>query len=141
MITLRAPTCPSPPLMKKTVWTLQILLALAFAGSGSMKLFQDGATLRADPRMGWSTGFTDTQIKLIGGAEVAGAVGLIAPAALGIAPVLTPIAGIALSVLMAGGAFTHLQRQESPVAPAVLGVLALVVAILRFRLADPKRAP
>jgi hypothetical protein len=119
--------------MKKLLWTLQLLLAFAFAGSGSMKLFKSGSELRADPRMGWANDFSDEQIMLIGGAEVVGAVGLVVPAATGIATVLTPVAAVSLATVMGGAVATHVRRGEPPVAPAVLGLLALTVAALRFR--------
>jgi len=38
--------------------------------------------------MGWAQDFSDSSVKFIGAAEVAGAIGLIAPAATGILPVL-----------------------------------------------------
>jgi DoxX-like family len=119
--------------VNKALWIVQVLLALAFAGSGGMKLATAPADLRANPAMGWSTQYTDGQIKAIGAAEVAGAIGLIAPAATGIMPVLTPIAGAALSVLMSGAAVVHLQRDEPPIAPIVLSVLSLAVCVLRLR--------
>ena len=67
--------------MNKLVWTLQILAAVAFAGAGTMKLVTAPSALRAKVQMGWSTEFSDGAIKAIGAAEVAGAVGLVAPAA------------------------------------------------------------
>jgi hypothetical protein len=120
--------------MKKLTWTLQILLALAFAGAGSMKLFTPGAELRADPRMGWTTDFSDGQIQLIGAAEAAGAIGLVVPAATGIMPVLTPVAAVALSAVMGGAVVTSVRRGEPPVVPAVFALLLLAVAVLRFRM-------
>ena len=117
--------------MKKVVWTLQVLLAIAFAGAGSAKLMTPKAEL--EQNMAWATDFSETQIRAIGAAEVAGAIGLIFPAALGVVPVLTPAAAAALAVLMAGAAMTHLQRGEPPFAPIVLGALAALVAFLRFR--------
>ena len=123
--------------MKKVLWTLQILLAVAFIASGGMKLTTSREALLANPRMGWATGFSAGQIKAIGAAEVAGAVGLIAPAATGIATILTPVAGVALAVLMSGAAVTHMQRGEAPAVPVVLALLALTVAVLRFRMGAP----
>ena len=119
--------------MKKLAWTLQIILALAFGASGSMKLFGSTDQLRADPRMGWVNDFSNEQVKAIGGAELAGAVGLIVPAATAIVPVLTPVAAGALGLLMSGAAYTHVRRNERPVAPLVLGLLAFTVAALRLR--------
>jgi hypothetical protein len=119
--------------MRKAIWFLQVIVALAFTGSGAMKLLTPSDTLRANPSMAWSTGFNDGQIKAIGAAEVAGAVGLVAPAATGILPILTPLAGVALALLMSGAAYTHVERAESPVGPLVLGILALAAALLRWR--------
>ena len=119
--------------MNKLVWTLQILAALAFAGAGAMKLTTAPADLRANAAMGWANDFSDGAIRAIGAAEVAGAVGLIAPAATGIAPMLTPAAGLGLAALMGGAAYTHMQRGEPFVAPLVLGLLALVAGALRAK--------
>lgn len=119
--------------MNKVIWTLQALTSLAFAGAGGMKLATPPEQLRANPQMGWTTDFGDRDIKAIGAAEVLGAVGLIVPAATGIVPVLTPVAGASLAVLMGGAAATHVRRGEPVVAPAVLAVLALLSGGLRWR--------
>jgi hypothetical protein len=70
---------------------------------------------------------------MIGAAEVAGAFGLVVPAATGIVPVLTPIAAGALAVLMAGATVTHVRLGEPFTFPLVLMILSLVVAWLRLR--------
>ncbi len=75
----------------------------------------------------------DAYMPMIGTAEVAGAVGLIVPAATGILPILTPIAGACLVVLMAGAVNVHAGRGEAFIPPLVLGLLAAAVAMLRFR--------
>lgn len=118
--------------MKKTVWTLQILLALAFAAAGGMKLVTPRAQLVSNG-MGWAQDFSDAQVKLIGTAEVLGAIGLVAPSATGLLPVLTPVAAAGLAVLMGGAVLTHVSRGEPPMAPLVLAILAAVVAWLRLR--------
>lgn len=120
--------------MNKAAWVLQALVALVFLMSGGTKLATPKAELRQDPRMAWTQDFSDGAISAIGAGEVAGAVGMIAPAATRIAPLLTPAAGVGLAALMGGAAFTHMGRGESPVAPLVLGALALVAAALRYRL-------
>jgi hypothetical protein len=119
--------------MNKLIWTLQIVAALAFGASGGMKIVTAPADLRANPAMGWATDFSDGAIRAIGAAEVAGAVGLIVPAATGIAPMLTPAAGVGLALLMAGAANTHLQRNEPAVPATVLGALALIAGLLRAK--------
>ena len=117
----------------KAAWTLQILLALVYLGAGGAKLSTPAEKLRANPQMAWTNDFSDRAIQAIGAAEVAGAIGLVAPAATGILPILTPAAGAGLAALMLGAAGTHVSRGESPVAPLVLGALALAAAYLRFR--------
>jgi hypothetical protein len=119
--------------LNKLIWTLQILAALAFGAGGGMKLVTAPADLRANPAMGWATDFSDGAIRAIGAAEVAGAVGLLVPAATGIAPLLTPAAGVGLAMLMGGAAYTHLQRNEPAVPPIVLGALALAAGVLRAK--------
>jgi uncharacterized membrane protein YphA (DoxX/SURF4 family) len=111
--------------MNKALWTLQILLAVAFAGAGSTKLLTPKSELAAN--MGWVDDFSEVQIKLVGAAEVVGAIGLIAPMAVGVVPILTPVAGVGLAALMAGAVATHVGRGEPPYAPLVLAVLAAAV--------------
>jgi DoxX-like family len=86
--------------------------------------------------MGWVEDFSPGAVKSIGTLEVLAAVGLILPAALGIAPVLVPLAAVGLAVLMAGAIITHLRRHEAQViashGPARLG---------RPRRAGPLRPP
>ena len=118
--------------MSIVLWVFASLLALAFLAAGSVKLFRPRVALLADPRMGWAIEFSDAQVKLIGLAEVLGAIGLIAPAALGAQPLLGPIAAVALAVLMTGAVFTHVRRGESPVPAGVLATVSLVVAVLFY---------
>ena len=118
--------------MNVFLWILQILLAVAFMAAGLMKVTQPRAKLQTT--MGWVEDFSDTNVKLIGAAEVLGAIGLVLPWWTGIAKVLTPIAALGLAVAMAGAIIVHIRRNELPrVAPAAaLLVLSAVVAIGRF---------
>jgi hypothetical protein len=111
-------------------WILSGLLALAFLAAGSMKALTPRRKLAE--RMKWTESFTDAQVKLIGIAEVAGALGVILPAATGVLPVLSPIAALCLAVLMGGAVRTHLRLNEAIAPPAVLGALALLVAAARI---------
>ncbi|MGC5225298.1 DoxX family protein [Micromonospora sp. DT81.3] len=61
-----------------------------------------------------------------------GAIGLILPPLLGIAPVLSPIAAIALAALMLGAIVVHIRRKESFLPPLILAVLSIVAAVLGF---------
>ena len=119
--------------MNITLWIIAGLLAAAFLAAGAMKLAQPKAKL-AESGMAWTEDFSDGQVKAIGVVEVLGALGLILPAALDIAPILTPIAaaGLAISQLLA--AVVHLRRGEKQMLPInlVLAALAAFVAVMRF---------
>jgi len=119
--------------MDIVLWILAGVLALAFAGAGFLKLTTPREAL-IEKGMAWANDFSAQGVRAIGAIEVVGAVGLILPGALDIAPVLTPLAALGLALTMAGAVVVHLRRGESKEsAPAlVLGVLALVLAILRF---------
>jgi prepilin signal peptidase PulO-like enzyme (type II secretory pathway) len=82
--------------------------------------------------MGWANDFTAGQIKLIGLAEIAGAIGLLAPWATQIVPVLTPIAAACLAFIMLGAVRIHATRKEPWAPPLVLAVLCAFVAVGRL---------
>ncbi|GAB3241902.1 DoxX family protein [Kineosporia babensis] len=120
--------------MNVVLWVLAAVLAGAFAMAGSMKLAKSKEQLQASG-MAWTEDFTQGQVRAIGAIEVLGALGLILPAAFGIAPILTPLAAAGLFLAMAGAVVVHLRRGEGigAAAPAlVLGLLSLFVAIMRF---------
>ncbi|MCS5485812.1 DoxX family protein [Curtobacterium flaccumfaciens pv. beticola] len=112
-------------------WIISGLIALAFLGAGLMKLARPKEAL-ASSGMGWTEDFTTGPVKLIGAAEVVGAIGLALPPLLGVATILSPIAAIALAVLMIGAVVIHLRRSEPFIAPLVLALLSIVSAILGF---------
>lgn len=113
------------------LWATQILLALVFGAAGAMKLARSKAQLAANPHLGWVQSVPEAQIKLLAAAELLGAIGLIAPTATGIAPLLARAAAAGLAALMGGAVATHMNRQEPAAVPATLAVLAIVVATLR----------
>jgi hypothetical protein len=117
--------------MNIALWVLQGLLAFIMLAAGGMKVASPKAKLTANPRMAWANDFSETQIKLIGLAEVLGGIGLIVPWATHILPILTPTAAACLAVIMLGAAATHIKRKEPP-APAVLALLCVGVAVGRF---------
>ena len=119
--------------MNTLLWIVAGVLALVFLAVGLMKLTQPRDKLVASGQ-GWAEDFSDGAVKGIGALEVLGAIGLVLPALLDVAPVLVPLAALGLTLLMAGAAITHLRRKELPnvVANVVLGGLALFVAIMRF---------
>lgn len=112
------------------------LIALLALGAGTLKLVRSREQLQAmgEPQA-WTEDFTDLQVKLIGVAEVLGALGLILPMATGIAPVLSPIAGLGIAVLQAGAFVVHARRgneRSNMIVNMVLFALAGAAAVLGF---------
>ena len=118
--------------MNVALWIIQIVLAAAFLIAGTTKVLTPREKLRE--RMAWVDDFSQTSVRLIGTAEILGALGLILPAATGIAPILTPFAAVGLIIIMIGAAITHVRRKEPAIVPVniVLLVLAVIVAWGRF---------
>lgn len=109
------------------LWTVTAVLALAFAMAGTMKVVTPYE--RVGEKMSWVEVVNPGQLKGIGALEVIGALGMILPAATGIAPWLTPIAAFGLAGMMVVAVALHVRRKE-PFAPSlVLGLVALVVGI------------
>ena len=77
------------------------------------------------PSARWVEDFSAVSVKAIGALEVLAAVGLVLPAALGIAPVLVPLAAVGLVLLMAGATITRIRRHETKPMVADLVYLAL----------------
>ena len=117
-------------MMNTTLWTVQALVALAVGAAGMTKLLVPRERLQT--RMHWAATWPRERIKLLGLAEVAGAVGLIAPLATGIAPLLTPLAAVCVFVLMLGATATHRRLGESALPPIVIAALCLLIAAGRF---------
>ena len=116
------------------LWIVAGILAAFFLAAGATKLTQSRRRLLANPNMQWVQDFSAGTIKLIGTAEVLGALGLILPGALDIAPILVPLAATGLGVIMVGAIITHGRRKEPQpmVLNAIVLILAVVLAIFRF---------
>ncbi len=117
--------------MNITIWIIQGLLSAAFLMAGMMKLVISKNKVK-DKVGEWVNDFRVSQIKLIGLAEVLGAIGLILPMLLHIIPVLTPIAAFGLVITMIVAARTHLKRKESIFSNIVLLLLGVLVIIGRL---------
>ena len=119
--------------MNTLVWIVSGLLALAFLAAGLGKIVQDRSALR-ERGMAYVDDFAPRSLQGIGVVEVLGAIGLVLPWALDVAPVLTPLAAAGLTITMIAAVAVHVRRGERKeiVPPAVLGLLALFVAVVRF---------
>ena len=122
--------------MNVLLWIVQGLLTLMFLMAGAMKLSKSKKELR-EKLGGWVDQYTDISIKLIGLAELLGAVGLILPMAIGVLPILTPLAAIGLAMTMVGAMKVHYERKEKSkvITNIVLMLLAVFVVIGRLYLA------
>jgi hypothetical protein len=116
------------------LWIAAGLLAALYLGAGGMKLATPREKLLENPRMGWTADFSAAALKGIGAVEILGALGLILPRALDIAPVLTPLAATGLAIVQVGAIVVHARRKETEALPmnVVLLVLAAFVAVGRF---------
>src|SRR4051812_30782802 len=103
--------------MNAALWVIQILLAVAYAFAGVLKLTQGR---KLEPKMAWVEDFSDPTVRFIGAVELLGAIGLVLPAATGIAPWLTPLAATGLVVVQVLAVVTHLRRKEPQVLPVNL---------------------
>jgi uncharacterized membrane protein len=114
------------------LWILAGLLAAMILLAGVMKVAVPKEKLLGI--MAWAKTWPDARLKALGVVEVLGAVGLILPRALNIAPVLTPVAAVGCAIVMIGAVITHVRMKDYKGVgmPFVLLVLAIVVAAGRF---------
>ncbi|GLY32214.1 DoxX family protein [Kineosporia sp. NBRC 101731] len=105
-------------------WVVAGLMALMYLAAGTMKVVRPKPALQA-AGMGWTEEVSEPGIKLIGLAEILGALGLLLPVATGIFEILSPIAGACLTVLMAGAVVVHHRRGEPVAFQVALTVLTL----------------
>lgn len=119
--------------MNTALWIVTGLLAVVFLGAGALKLVRSKDALAAGG-FKWVQDYTANQVRLIGLAEILGAVGLILPPLVNIAPILVPIAAVCLAVVMIGAALTHAKFNEYPqvVLCIVIALLCAFVAWARF---------
>jgi hypothetical protein len=108
------------------LWTVQVLLAAYFVYSASL-LFGGGLVGKFD-----EIGFGQWLRYLTGTLELAGAVGLVVP-------FLSGLAAFGLAGVMAGAVGTELflLTGGDPLLPALLGGLAVVIAVARWRTVRP----
>lgn len=117
--------------MNIALWIVQIILALMFLMAGATKVFQYEKYKASMP---WVKDSYKGLVTFIGVAELLGGLGLILPYATGTAPILTPIAALALGVIMILAAGLHAKRKENIAIGMniILLALALFVAIGRW---------
>jgi hypothetical protein len=115
--------------MDLTLWIAAgLLAAVALAGGLSKTLLPEERLARL-PGGGWtrraSTGF----VRTLGVLELLAAVGLVLPAALGVAPVLVPVTAVCWVLLMVGAMVAHLRSGEARFVVLNLAYLALAAFV------------
>ena len=121
--------------MNIAIWIVQILLAFMFGMAGVMKLTQPKEKLME--RMKWVDGISLSTVKLIGGLDLLGAIGVILPRLTGILPWLTPLAAIGLAIIMISAIVVHVRRGEANLIGLNIGLLVLAIAVAYVRFAIP----
>jgi uncharacterized membrane protein YphA (DoxX/SURF4 family) len=118
--------------MNIALWIVAGLLAAMFLLAGGMKALRPKEQLT--DMMQWAKTWSPSQLKALGVVEILGALGLILPRALNIAPVLTPLAATGLAVTMIGAVITHYRMKDFKGIgmPGILLILSIVVAAGRF---------
>ena len=117
------------------LWVLQGLMSVVFLSAGGMKIFQPKENL--EKKMDWVKNVSAQTVKIIGGLEVLGALGLILPGLTGILPWLTALAAVGLALTMLGAIITHIRLGEMSknIVPVVFLALLVFMAYARFALA------
>ena len=122
--------------MDTILWIAQGLLAAGFALSGTMKYARSREQLQQ--RYAWVEDFSDPAVKMIGTAELLGAIGLVLPPVLDVAPWLAPLAAAGLAMVMVLAAVTHVRRNEPPGIALTL-VLAAIAAFIAWGRFGPRQ--
>ncbi|TDC99580.1 DoxX family protein [Nonomuraea deserti] len=112
--------------MNLALWIAAGLLALVALSGGISKSFVPKEKLAAFHGGGWTADVSGGFVRTLGVLELLAAVGLILPAALGVAPALVPVTAVCWILLMVGAMITHGRRGEF--AFVLLNVVYLAVA-------------
>ena len=111
--------------MNTFIFAMQIVLAVVFGAAGAMKLVRTKEQVEHNPQ------FSETHVRLLGVAEVLGAIGLVVPAVTGIAPYLTQVAAACLATLMGGAVATLAGSRKSAIFPTLVAFMLIVLATVR----------
>jgi len=98
--------------MNLILWIIACLLSVVFLIAGGNKLFISQEKLAKAPGGGWVLEFSASFVKALGAVEILGAIGLILPGLLHIAPILVPLAAVGLAFIMVGAATVEYRRHE-----------------------------
>jgi len=120
--------------MNLALWICAGLLAAVLFFAGTVKLVVPQERLAAAPGGRWTGDVSVGFVTFLGVVELLGAVGLILPAVLDIAPILVPLAAIGVVLLMTGAMVTHARRGETKAVFANVFYLLLAAFVAWGRL-------
>jgi hypothetical protein len=93
-----------------------------------MKVSQPISKLR--DKMAWVDSVGQSGVKTIGSLEFLGGLGLVLPAAIKVAVILTPLAAIGLALTMVGAILLHIKRSEpAHIFPSLVLLLMLAFVV------------
>lgn len=99
--------------MNTVLWIIAGVAAAAFFIGGATQVLMPKKKYRSlATSQHWVDDFGSGHIKVIGTTKMIGALGLVLPAALGLVPLLVPLAACGLMLFMAGAATTRFRRSE-----------------------------
>ena len=116
------------------LWVAQIVLFMVFAATGIAKVAVP--IERLAPLMAWVTDMPPTVVRLIGVAELLGALGVLLPTVTRVHPKLSSLAALGLAIVMVLAVPVHLVAGEltRALVPFAIGALAAFVALGRYAL-------
>lgn len=115
--------------MNTLLWTMQVVLAVAFMTHGLLFIFPPDAVRKIKKQLPVPAGL----MNFIYVTEVLAPFGLILPGLTGLLPWLTPLAAVGLVPIMCGAVPFHLSRREIPPAIVTATLLALAVFVAYAR--------
>lgn len=121
--------------MNTITWIMTAVLAVVFTFSGIAKSTMSRDRLIATGQTGIAP-FPMPVVRMTATAELAGAVGLIAPWLTGTAKVFTPMAAIGLGIVMCGAQISHASLREPKSVAINLALLIPCAFVAAGRLAQ-----
>jgi hypothetical protein len=123
----------SAGIVNVVLWIVQGLLAVAYLLAGGLKAIQPLGQL--SKQMEWVAATPPAAVRLIGIAEVLGAIGLILPMVTGVLPWLTVVAAGGLVLVQLAASALHVSRGEAPRLPVNFALLLLAAFVVVGRVA------
>ncbi|SUA73179.1 Uncharacterised protein [Nocardia otitidiscaviarum] len=122
--------------MNVALWIVAGVLATVLLASSAKLVIPKEKILATGKFAAWAEDFSPAALKALGVVDLMGAVGLILPAVLDIAPILVPVAATGTALLFAGAIIVRIRRGlwTTAVAEVLYLAMAIFVAWGRFTL-------